>query len=163
MDFPGLTKEKLLADLKSGAVNVIALHPLKQGEQDLFDEVMGKIRLGQSWLGLAVGDDVAVIYEWPLAERMAKDYGDLTQLMQKNPGYRLLHVEGSANLKVYGPVLRVAEQLLQERQILLLFDYDGYPGTGRMASFFIVPMEGFESHDPGFAEVMKKLKEADGC
>jgi len=157
MDIHGMTKEKLLADLRAGAVNVIALHPLSQGEQDLFDEAMGKLRLGISWLGLAVGTDRAVIYEWPLAERMARDYDDLIQLLQ-TPGYRLLHIEGSANLQVYGSVLRVAEQLLQERQILLLFDYDCYPGEGRMASFFIVPMEGFEAHNPGFTEVLQKLK-----
>lgn len=157
LDIPGNAKEKLLADLKAGAVNVVALHPLKQGEQDLFDEVMGKLRLGTSWLGLAVGKDRAIFYEWPLAERMARDYDDLSQLL-KQEGYRLLHIEGSENLKVYGQILRVTEQLLQERQILLLFDYDGYPGDGRMVSFFIVPMDGFEAHNPGFSEILRKLK-----
>ena len=48
-------KAKLLTDLKAGAVNVIALHPMKKGEKEGFDEVMGEVKAGISWLGLATG------------------------------------------------------------------------------------------------------------
>jgi len=58
-------KAKLLTDLKTGAVNVIALHPIKKGEKEGFDEVMGKLREGISWLGLVTGKGNALFYEWP--------------------------------------------------------------------------------------------------
>ncbi len=152
MDTSEYSKEKLLADLKAGAVNIIALRPLRAGEQEAFDQVMGKLRQGASWLGLVTNDKVAVFYERPLAQRMA----NLTELVNKGDGYSLLHIE---KLDIMAGVLKAAETLLQERQILLLFDYDGYPGGARMVSFFIVPMEGFEAHDPGFEKVIKKVKE----
>jgi len=147
-------KAKLLTDLKTGAVNVIALHPIKKGEKEGFDEVMGKLREGISWLGLVTGKGNALFYEWPLSGRQAQGYEDLAQLLQKGQGYSLLHIE---ELGIMAQVLETAEALLQEKKVLLLFDYQDAPGGHRMVTFFIVPMEGFEAHDPGFNKVMEKV------
>ncbi len=154
-------KNKLLSDLKAGAVNVIAMRPIAiPAEQVLFDRIMGQLRSGMSWLSMVTGPKKAIFYVWPLAERMARDYDDLIQLIATTQGYNTLHAEP---LGLMAEVLQAAEVLLQERQILLLFDYSDAPGGGRIVTFYIVPMEGFEAHDPGFVKVMKKLEEADGC
>lgn len=155
MDIPDIDKAKLLTDLKAGAVNVVALKPINAVEQAAFDKVMGRLRQGASWLALVTNDKKAVFYEWPLSQRMAKDYDDLAQLLQAGLGYATLHVE---RLDVMGQVLKTAEVLILEKEILLLFDYSDSPGAGRIVNFFIVPMEGFIAHDPGFEKVMKKIK-----
>ena len=148
-------KAKLLTDLKAGAVNVIALHPMKKGEKEGFDEVMEEVKKGISWLGLATGKGRVVIYKWPLAQKMAQSYEELAFLLQGGLGYSLLHIE---KLDVMAQELGAAEQLLQERKILLLFDYDEAPGGHMIVSFFIVPMDGFEEIDPSFTEVLQKVR-----
>lgn len=155
MDIPDMDKAKLLTDLKAGAVNVVALKPINAVEQEAFNMVMGRLRQGASWLALVTNEKKAVFYEWPLSQRMAKNYDDLALLLQGGLGYAILHIEG---LDVMGQVLKTAEVLILEREIMLLFDYSDSPGGGRIVNFFIVPMEGFIAHDPGFEKVMQKVK-----
>ena len=149
-------KAKLLTDLKAGAVNVIALHPMKKGEKEGFDEVMEEVKKGISWLGLATGKGRVVIYKCPLAQvKPPVDYNDLAARLQFDNGYSLLHIE---ELGIMAQVLETAEALLQERKILLLFDYQEAPGGNQIVTFFIVPMEGFKEIDPSFREVLGKVR-----
>jgi len=149
-------KAKLLTDLKAGAVNVIALHPMKKGEKEGFDEVMDEVKAGISWLGLATGKGRVVIYKWPLAQvKPPAGYDELAVMLRDDQGYGLLHIE---ELGIMAQVLETAEALLQEGKILLLFDYQEAPGGNQIVTFFIVPMEGFEEIDPSFREVLGKVR-----
>lgn len=141
------SKDQLLASLKAGAVNVIALHLLTKGqiEKDLFTEVMDDFMSGRSWLGLVVGEEKVIFYRGPV-NGLARNYQDLADKLDHADGYHVLSIQELKSLVI---PIKEAQELILERRTMLLFDFEQYPGGSEMMSFFLVPIDGFTARIPG--------------